>query len=243
MAKKSSTRTRPTSTKKKTPNSTYYIATVVGVVVIAMVFAVSYAVYTSKDKTGQIGAVPLNTVNSYGMAVGDPNAKAQVVIYEDFQCPYCDEFETAAKAQLTQAAADGKAYVIYYPIAFLDRASTTNYSTRALNAFGVVLNASGVTVADKFHDLLYENQPAEETAGLTDDQLIGYAVAAGADKAAVSQPISNLAFEQWTVNATDHASQNQVTGTPTVLVNGTKMEGQTIAEMASNTLAAVDAAQ
>ena len=148
MAKKPPTRTSSVR-KKKTAASTYYISIGVGIVLIAMVFSVGYAILSAKDTSGKVGAIPQNTTNSYGWAVGDPNAKAKVVIYEDFQCPYCDEFETAGRDQLRQAAADGKAYIVYYPIAFLDQSSTTNYSTRALNAFGVVLDSAGVQVADK----------------------------------------------------------------------------------------------
>lgn len=242
MANKSK-RTRPSVTKKKTSSGTYYIVTVVIVVLIAMVAMVAFALSKSSDTAGQVGAIPSNATDSYGMALGNPDAAAKVVIYEDFQCPYCDEFENAGRTPLAQAESDGRAYVVYYPIAFLDRASTTNYSTRALNAFGVVLDASGVQVADKFHDLLYENQPAEGSAGLSDDQLINLAVQAGADKVTISNRIRNLVFQQWTVNATDQASQAGITGTPTVMVNGKKVDGNSMQELVANVMAEIDLAQ
>ena len=108
------------------------------------------------------------------MGVGDPDAPVKVEVFEDFLCPFCGQFEATSRADLRQAADDGKAYVVYRPIAFLNE-----YSTRSLNAFGVVLDTSGGAVALKFHDLLYENQPEEGGAMPDDEWLIDKAVEAG----------------------------------------------------------------
>ena len=64
-------------------------------------------------------------------------------------------------------------------MAFLDRASTTNYSSRALDAAAAVVDTAPGSF-QAFHDLLYANQPEEGSAGLTDAQLLDYAVQAGA---------------------------------------------------------------
>ena len=45
----------------------------------------------------------------------NPNAP-KVVIYEDFLCPYCREFESASRATLRDAAEKGKAVVEYRPV-------------------------------------------------------------------------------------------------------------------------------
>ena len=53
----------------------------------------------------------------------------------------------------------------YHPMAFLDTATNNRYSTRALNAAAAVLDAAGPTAFQKFHDLLYANQPPETATG------------------------------------------------------------------------------
>ena len=83
------------------------------------------------------------------------------------------------------AIADGKVKVEYRIVSFLDDASENEYSSRAANALYVVADTAGPDAFAKFHTLLYENQPAEGTAGPDDDQLIAWAVEAGADEAAV----------------------------------------------------------
>ena len=121
---------------------------------------------------------------------------------------------------------------------FLDDSSTTSYSTRSANALAVVLNTSGPAVAKKFHDLLYENQPAEGSAGLSDARLVSYAVQAGATKADVASGISDRTYEQWVKNGTEQASKDKVNSTPTVQIDGKTVQFKTIGQA----VAAVDKA-
>ena len=144
-------------------------------------------------------------------------------------CPFCGQFEAASRDMLRQHIDAGNARVEYRVLSFLDRASNgTEYSTRAMNALGVVLDTSGVEVADRFHSLLFENQPAEGTDGLSDDQLVDLAVQAGAQESDVRGPIEDREFEQWVVNATNAANKAGVSSTPTVMVDGEKLEATTI---------------
>jgi protein-disulfide isomerase len=173
--------------------------------------------------------------DTYGVGIGDPKAPVKVEVFEDFLCPFCRQFEAASRDDLRQAAIDGKAYVVYRPIAFLNE-----YSTRSLNAFGVVLDTSGGAVALKFHDLLYENQPEESGTMPDDEWLIDKAVEAGADEAAIRPGIEKLSFKQWMINGNDDASQRGVNSTPTVFVNGDQVSGSSIEDLAAQVQARID---
>ena len=81
-------------------------------------------------------------------------------------------------------------------------------------------DTAGPEVFAKYHALLFANQPAENTAGPDDDQLIAWAVEAGADEDAVRQPIEDKVYEQWIENATDQMSKDGVNGTPGVFIDG-----------------------
>ena len=96
-------------------------------------------------------------------------------------------------------------------VAFLDRSSTTNYSSRALNAAMAVLSTAGPDAFMKFHTIAYANQPAEGSAGVPDSTLIDWAVQAGADEAQVTPLINGNVYHQWVVNATDQMSKDGVT--------------------------------
>jgi len=114
--------------------------------------------------------------------------------------------------------------VEYHGMAFLDSDRNDDYSTRALNAAAVVASTTGPEALERFHDLLYANQPDEATgSGLTDEQLVSYAEQAGATGDAVTAGIEDQTYRDWTVTATDQASKDGVTGTPTVFVDGTAL--------------------
>ena len=210
---------------------------VLGVLLLIAV-ALIYGLSSKSDTSGAAATPPGGVTDTYSVVVGDASAPKTLTVYEDFQCPICRDFEAATRDKLAAAVDAGKVKVDYRMVAFLDRASTTDYSSRALNAAAVVLDTSGVDVFKKFHDLLYENQPEEGSAGLTDDQLVQYAVQAGARESAVRPGIEGNDFHQWTINATDQMSKNGVNATPTVLVDG-KPAGNTLADAIT---AATDAA-
>jgi protein-disulfide isomerase len=199
---------------------------VVGVVVaVVLVVAVGFAIQSARDTSGEAATAPSGVTEGYAVVVGQDSAPRTVTVYEDFQCPICHDFELKTRDRLHRAVADGKIRLDYRMVSFLDRASTTEYSTRALNAAMVVLDASGTDVFVRFHDLLYDHQPAEGSAGLSDDQLVKYAVQAGADESAVRPGIEDETFRQWTVNATNQMSKDGVKGTPTVFVDGKPQPG------------------
>jgi protein-disulfide isomerase len=218
--------------------------TVVGAVVAAVLLVVAVvvviAVQTSRTSPSASAAVPPNTVDGGTVVVvGSADAPVTVDLYEDFQCPNCKAFEDAAGSTLAQLVAAGTVQVHHHGMAFLDTHANDNYSTRALNAAAVVVGAAGTDAFQTFSDLLFANQPDESGSGLTDDQLIAYAARAGAGGAEVEQQIRDLHYGDWVTTVTDQASKDGVTGTPTVLVDGTTLDDLSAAGLT----AAVTAAQ
>lgn len=208
------------------------VVAVVIVGVLALMLGIGYAVQTSRDTTGQVATSPAGVVDDFAVPRGDADAPVTVTVYEDFMCPFCGQLETASRSKLQPRIDAGDVRMEYRVVSFLDRASNgTEYSTRSMNALGVVLDTSGEEVAGRFHDLLFEHQPEEGSDGLSDERLVDLAVEAGATRADVAQPIEQRKFEQWVVNATDAASKAGVSSTPTVLVDGEIVEGATIDDL------------
>lgn len=197
--------------------------------VVAVVLVVATVVRSAWDDPGggpgQVAGAPRGVVDEYAVPLGSADAKVTVDVYEDFLCPFCAEFERATGSMLERYVGSGEVQVRYHPIAFLDGASEgTDYSTRAMNAVGVVLDERGRQAAIELHDLLFAKQPAEGTPGLSDEQLVTLAVRAGADRTAVESPIMDRRFEQWVASATEAAREKGVMSTPTVLVDGEELE-------------------
>jgi protein-disulfide isomerase/uncharacterized membrane protein YphA (DoxX/SURF4 family) len=167
---------------------------------------------------------PVGTVGKYQIPRGVGTAPVKVQIIEDFQCPNCRLFDQLLGKQITTYVDNGKVLVLYQIVTYLDDASTTDYSSRAANAAACVQNLDGTDDFVRMHDTLFAHQPAEGSAGLTNDQLIDDAVASGADRAAVTTCINEDRFGAWAAAATDQASKDGYVATPTVIVNGVTID-------------------
>jgi len=211
----------------------------VAAVVVLVALVVVIAVQSHRTTPSADAAVPANTVDGTVIAVGSADAPVAVDLYEDFQCPNCKAFEDKTGQTLAQLVAAGTVQARYHGMAFLDTSANEEYSTRALNAAAVVLSTAGPDAFQTFHDLLYANQPAEGGSGLTDEQLIEYAGQTGATGSTVQAQIHDLTYGDWVTKATDQASKDGVTGTPTVFVDGTELSDLSAAGLT----AAVSAAQ
>ena len=204
--------------------------TQVGVVAAVLVVVVGgYFLFTNlgSDKPS---TPPAGATDDFGLLVGEPDAPKQVVVYEDFLCPFCGQLEATVNDRIDAAVEAGELNVEYRPLGFLAR--TSDYSPEAANAFAVVLDAAGPEVAKTYHDLLFENQPSERGPFPGDDDLVDLAVEAGATEADVRPGIEDMAFEGWVDAANDAADDAGVRATPTVFVDGQQVEAQTIPEIA-----------
>ncbi|WP_285244389.1 thioredoxin domain-containing protein [Pseudarthrobacter sp. fls2-241-R2A-127] len=149
-------------------------------------------------------------------AEAEAGKPVKVVLYVDFICPICKNFETQYNDQLTSLRNDGKITVEYRPLGFLDSRSSTNYSSRAANAAACVANTAPEKYADYFN-ALYAQQPAEGSAGLSDNDLKKIASDMGAN---IGSCVDDKTYRPYVKYVTKEASAIGVSGTPTVFVDG-----------------------
>ncbi len=208
------------------------------VLAVVAVLAVAVVLGSRSDTSGETALQTPSGVDDYTVSVGDAAAPTTITVYEDPQCPICRAFEQQVGDRVADAVEAGDVRVDYRIVSFLDNASDNDYSSRAANALYAVQDVAGADAFAEMHRVLYENQPAEGSAGPEDAQLVDWAVEAGADEAEVRPLIEDEAFAQYVVNATDQMSKDGVTGTPTVLIDG-KPAGETPQESAQAVLDAL----
>lgn len=171
------------------------------------------------------GPVPAGVSLADGVTVGQASAPVTLDLYEDPQCPVCAQFEAQVGPQISTWVAAGTVKVHYHVISFLDAQSSTRYSSRAANALYAAAGVSPTAFAS-LHQTLYAQQPAEGSAGLTEDKLVQLAEQAGASGA--EQQIRSGAYGDYVARATEQSSKDGVTGTPTVKVNGKALDSPTL---------------
>jgi protein-disulfide isomerase len=160
-------------------------------------------------------------VGAGGGALAELPASPTVRIdtFFDFMCPYCAQFEEAYAAQLQGLVDSGQIVWVQHPLAFLDRFSQgTNYSSRTAAAAYTVAG-SAPEAFSAFVQALFASQPAENTTGLTDEQIIGIAQEAGVPETVTSEFWAATDYLDTQLAYANDAVNAGITGTPTLLIS------------------------
>lgn len=154
---------------------------------------------------------PRKTVEAAGPSRGAGDAKISIVVFADFQCPYCAR--AAQTVEHVLAAYPGKIRLVYrhYPLSFHKQAPKAAEAAMCANEQGHFW---------EYHDLLYANQ---EALGVED--LKGHALQLGLDvkkfTACLDAGLMRAAVEK------DQAVGEKlgVRGTPAYFINGLVLSG------------------
>ncbi|KHL19538.1 UNVERIFIED_CONTAM: hypothetical protein LK11_01195 [Mumia flava] len=210
------------------------ITAVIVVAVVAVIAGAGFAVKTAIDNNADVATrapegltdgngVLYTAEDAGGTAGGDP---VQVTLFEDFACPHCKSFEASTGVWLDEQVAAGTIEVEFRPVSFL-----TEYSSDALAASMCVFEEGGAEAYRTFATLAYENQPAEG-GNLDASDFVQFAEESGTPEAA--DCIRGRPFRDWASpegEATKQAFEdedsegNTLSGTPTVWVEGTTVNG------------------
>jgi len=193
---------------------------VVAVLVIAGL--VGWATLSGQEKTdaGKLTTPSVAVDDSTAFSVG--SGPVVVDLYEDFMCPICHQFENTTGPTIKQMVSQNKVTVRYHPVSILDRASNgTEYSTRSAGA------AAAAAVDGKFlqyHDVLYANQPEENSDGLSNAKLIELGKSVGLSDS-FATAVNDKTYDAWVAKVTDTFSSRGYNGTPTIVVAGKQVQG------------------
>jgi protein-disulfide isomerase len=230
----------------------WLIPAAVSVVIVAII-AVVVVVIVNSGPQPQDGAGPRNMISdgilfeqgADGMVPvstpaipdgGEPiptsprEGVVSIVEYVDFACPICKQFEEEYRDYLEGLVSSGSATLEVHPVAILDpRFTGPEFSTRVNNAGACVADAQPESFLEVMA-ALFENQPEERSAGLTDSELTDIVHSAGVSDAGVDNCISDVGFRGWLKAATDRAvGDPDLTGpngfgTPTLVVDGERWD-------------------
>ncbi|KAA9088970.1 thioredoxin domain-containing protein [Microbacterium radiodurans] len=154
--------------------------------------------------------------------------------YIDFMCPICGQFETTYGPEITDLVDEGTITLNIHPISILDRYSQgTEYSTRAANAMYCVAEADP-DAAYPFMQEMFEKQPAEQSTGLTDDEIL--AIASDVGVTGIDSCVTDRTFGDYVTSMTKNTPiqpGSQGIGTPTLAVNGETIANSSIPAVGS----------
>jgi protein-disulfide isomerase len=199
------------------------IILVVGVIAIVIVGLLIYP--SLKQATTPVGTIvqitPRVLPNPNGTSMGDPNAKVVVDVWEDFQCPVCDQFSQSIEPQIiANFVANGKARYVFHQYPFLDTNSVTKESHQAANA--------SMCAAEQgrfwdYHDMLFANWNGENQGSFADKRLVAFAQALNLDMTKFNDCFKANKYQTQIEQDKTAGDQAGVSGTPSVFVNGKEL--------------------
>ncbi|MFJ9341021.1 DsbA family protein [Streptomyces sp. NPDC101733] len=220
--------------KDRTRRQLIVAGAVVGV--LALAGGVGYAVVQSNqpgywEKAAEATLVkPKNTTGDNGttVVIGKSEAKKTLELYEDSRCPACAAFEQSTGEQVKKDVDAGKFKLRYFGATFIDNASRGEGSKNALSALGAALNVSPEAFLDYKAALYSKDLHPEETVDsfAKDDYLLKVAdtVPTLKGNAEFKKAVEDGTYDRWAMEMSKAFDKSDVKGTPTLKMDGKKIE-------------------
>jgi protein-disulfide isomerase len=196
------------------------VVCVLGLAAVIGVVAANAGKDDGGDSAGPVVA-PSGAQGKDGLAlpVGKESAKSTLTVWEDFRCPACKGFETAYRPTIHELTEAGKLKVEYHLATIIDGNMGGSGSRKAANAAACAQDAGKFT---PYHDVLYDNQPAEtDDAFSKEDKLIELAGKVdGLDTPAFRTCVNDGRHDSWVEKSAAAFRNGGFGGTPTVLLDG-----------------------
>lgn len=151
--------------------------------------------------------------------LGNVNAKVTMVVFEDFQCPFCKKYHDETFPQIKKEYIDtGKIKVIHQDLAFLGIESIASHE-------------AGQCAKDQgkfweYVDLLYENQsPSHNSGNFSDENLKKIAKNLGLNLAQFNECFDGQKYKAQISEARSFANSYGISSTPSFVINGQQISG------------------
>lgn len=167
--------------------------------------------------------------------IGDPDAPATIVAFEDFKCPVCQRFEETVYPRVVRDVIDtGRAKMYFINFQFLGPDSVT------AGIAGECAYRQDEAAFWEYKTVIYRAQGPENETWATPSRLVELASFLGdLDTDALRTCIEERRYEEEVERDSELARQAGATGTPTIVVNGEILSSWSFDAIRS----AVDAAQ
>jgi protein-disulfide isomerase len=142
------------------------VATIDGAEPVALVTSKIDKALAGNEKA--IANIKLDPISSSDFVLGNTEAKVAIVLYTDFQCPFCGKFfKEVEETLLNNYAEQGKIKFVHRDFAFL--------GLESLKAAEAARCAGDQNKFWEYHDYLYTHQNGENQGNFSDPNLKSFA--------------------------------------------------------------------
>ncbi len=192
----------------------------IGAVVAAVVVA-GVLILVNRPQSGGspiVTAAPLPASIAFsGRTMGDPAAPVSVVEWGDYQCPGCGIFAQEVAPRLVDEYVEpGLIQFAFRDFAFLGKESIREAEAAAC--------AADQSAFWSYHDTLYTNQRGENLNAFSDERLKQIAATLNLDTGAFNACLDSGEKQAAVDQSSADARAQDITSTPSLFVNGTKVD-------------------
>jgi protein-disulfide isomerase len=155
-----------------------------------------------------------------GVLVGNANARHEMILYEDPQCPFCRQFEELNGSVLAAAVGAGSLAVEYRMRCFLGEESV-----RADNALALAAEAGRF---DPLRQALFAAQPPEGSGGFTIEDLLRIGADAGLTGSDFVAGVREARYQTWVLRREDLYQRKDPQGTPAAWLDGDPLDSNVL---------------
>ena len=195
------------------------VVVVVAVIIVALLIVLNRPASTTPESASNRNQVAVPTgVPAEGNVMGDPNAPVTVEVWADYQCPYCRDFVMGPEAQLKKTLIpEGKVKLVYRNFAFIGQES--------VDAAAAAYCAQDQGRFWDYNYKLFSEQGAENSGTFSKANLIRFASDLGLNVAQFRSCLDSGKYLSKVQADTQDGRAKGVRATPTIFVNGEKIEG------------------
>jgi protein-disulfide isomerase len=188
----------------------------VAIAVVAVLAVVGAGLVLSGDDDG--GEIRARTMSASGRALGPVDAPVTIEYFEDFQCPACRAFTASVAPRIEDDyVSKGLARVLFRHNPFIGPESM-----RAAEASEC---AAEQGLFWEYHDALFAAQGGENSGVFSDEKLTSMAHELGLDVNGFNGCLDDGKHRESIEQELEEAHHRGVTVTPTIFINGRKVEG------------------
>jgi len=176
------------------------------------------------------GGIPVTTaslapVSAADRTLGNSNAKVTLVVYEDFQCPWCGKFVTESEQTIRNTyVKNGQVQIVFRDFPFLGQFVKPYVAANdeSINSADAARCAGDQGQFWQYHDYLFAHQTTENTGAFSVTNLESFAKTLGLNTTTFNQCLSSNKYVQALADSKAEGENAGVTGTPKgfILVGG-----------------------
>jgi protein-disulfide isomerase len=216
MTKSTAANLRATRTRRKSDNNAIglWIVGVSAAIVLVVVLAVALS---NRPAAVSVAAPDLPAEWLVGTTMGSPDAPVTVQAWEDFMCPACRQWTTTVEPLLNeQYIKSGQVRLEFHQFPLSIHAPGAEMAAQAS------LCANDQNAFWPYHHRLFPAQDQGQ-AGFTIDALVRYADELGLDSRALMDCMSSQTYRDAVTASVNDALSLGLNATPSILVNGVRM--------------------